>query len=158
MRIGIGYDIHRLVSDRKLIIGGVEIPYEKGLLGHSDADVLVHAVIDALFGAAALGDIGRHFPDTDERYRGADSMVLLAEAKRLIGEAGYYIVNIDSNVIAQKPKLMPYIDSMRENIASVLGMSSGDVSVKARTNEKQDSVGNGESIQAQAVVLIEKRI
>lgn len=157
MRIGIGYDIHRLVFGRKLIIGGVEIQYEKGLLGHSDADVLVHAVIDALFGAAALGDIGRHFPDTDERYKDADSMKLLAETRRLIDKAGYRIVNVDSNVIAQKPKLMPYIDRMREKIASVLEIPVSDVSVKARTNEKQDSVGNGESIQAQAVVLIEKK-
>ena len=157
IRTGIGYDIHRLVQGRKLIIGGVEIPYEKGLLGHSDADVLVHAVIDALFGAAALGDIGAHFPDTDERYKDANSMMLLQEACAELAEHGYEIANVDSNIIIQSPKMAPYINLMRENIAKALKTDIDNVSVKAKTNEKLDSQGNGESVSAQAVCLIAKR-
>lgn len=155
MRIGIGYDLHRLVHDRKLIIGGVEIPYEKGLLGHSDADVLIHAIIDAILGAAALGDIGKHFPDTDEKYKGANSIELLKYTYELICVNGYKIVNIDSNIIIQSPKMAPYIDLMRKNIADSLKIDISAVSVKAKTNEKVDSVGLGESVAAQAVCLIE---
>ncbi len=157
MRIGIGYDMHRLVPDRRLIIGGVDIPYEKGLLGHSDADVLAHAIIDALFGAAALGDIGRHFPDTDPKYKGADSMVLLGEACRLIDEAGYSIINIDANIIIQAPKMAPHIEAIRERLAEVMGVDVGAVSVKAKTNEKLDSVGQGEGVIAQAVCLLAEK-
>ena len=133
MRVGIGYDVHRLVEGRKLIIGGVEIPYEKGLLGHSDADVLLHAIMDALLGAAALGDIGKHFPDTDERYKGADSMKLLTEVKRLLEEKLYIIENIDATVIAQSPKMAPYIDQMRENICNCLCIDKDQVNIKATT-------------------------
>jgi 2-C-methyl-D-erythritol 2,4-cyclodiphosphate synthase len=150
-----GYDVHRLVEDRKLILGGCEIPYEKGLLGHSDADVLLHAIMDALLGAAALGDIGKHFPDTDERYKGADSMKLLAEVKKLLDENLFFIENIDATVIAQKPKLAPYIDTMRENIAQVLGLSVNRVSVKATTEEKLGFTGQGLGISAQAICLLE---
>lgn len=156
MRIGIGYDIHRLVPNRKLIIGGTDIPYEKGLLGHSDADVLVHAIIDALFGAAALGDIGSHFPDTDEKYKGADSMRLLALACAEIKSHGYKIENIDSNIIIQAPKMAPYINTMRQNIAAAADINIDQISVKAKTNEKLDSQGNGESASAQAVCLLSK--
>ncbi len=156
IRVGIGYDIHKMVPDRKLIIGGVDIPYEKGLLGHSDADVLVHAVIDALFGEAALGDIGYHFPDTDPKYKGADSIFLLQEAARLVREKGYEIINIDSNIIIQRPKMAPHINDMRKNIADAVGIDIEFVSVKAKTNEKLDSVGNGDGAEAEAVVLIEK--
>lgn len=156
IRIGIGYDIHKLVPDRKLIIGGVELRYELGLYGHSDADVLVHAVIDSLFGALALGDIGKHFPDTDPEYKDADSTVLLAEACRIVTEKGYRIVNIDTNVIAQAPKLSPYIDMIRKRLADVMNIDIDCVSVKAKTNEKLDSVGEGKSISAQAVCLLEK--
>lgn len=155
MRVGIGYDIHRLAENRKLIIGGVEIPYEKGLLGHSDADVLVHAIIDSLLGAAALGDIGRHFPDTDANYKDADSIELLGKACKLVIEKGYKIVNIDSNIIIQSPKMAPYIDKMRINIANAIGIDVDFVSVKAKTNEKLDSQGLGESASAQAVCLLE---
>ncbi len=158
MRIGIGYDIHRLVEGRRLIIGGVEIPYEKGLLGHSDADVLAHAITDSLFGALALGDIGMHFPDTDENYKDADSIMLLKEACKIIAKKGYRIVNIDANIIAQQPKMMPFILKMRETIANAMEISVDDVSIKARTNEKQDSVGNGNAIAAQAVCLLKKII
>lgn len=154
MRIGHGYDVHKLVENRKLILGGVEIPYEKGLLGHSDADVLLHAVMDALLGAAALGDIGKLFPDTDERFKGADSILLLKEVCRVIGENGYKIENIDSTVIAQKPKLKDYIISMRENIAEACGIELNQVSVKATTEEKLGFTGSGEGISAHAVVLI----
>ena len=133
MRVGMGYDVHRLVEGRKLIIGGVEIPYEKGLLGHSDADVLLHAIMDALLGAAALGDIGKHFPDTDERYKGADSMKLLSEVKRLLEEKLYIIENIDATVIAQSPKMAPYIDQMRENICNCLCIDKDQVNIKATT-------------------------
>lgn len=156
MRIGIGYDIHRLVPNRKLIIGGTDIPYEKGLLGHSDADVLVHAIIDALFGAAALGDIGSHFPDTDEKYKCADSMRLLAQACAEIKKHGYKIENIDSNIIIQAPKMAPYINTMRQNIAAAADINIDQISVKAKTNEKLDSQGNGDSVSAQAVCLLSK--
>lgn len=155
MRIGMGYDVHRLVENRKLILGGVNIPYEKGLLGHSDADVLVHAIMDALLGAAALGDIGRHFPDTDERFKGADSMKLLAHVKKLLDEQLYFIGNIDATVIAQKPKLAPYIETMRENIANVLEIPIGKVNVKATTEEKMGFTGEELGISAQAVCLLE---
>lgn len=156
MRIGIGYDIHRLVEGRKLIIGGVEIPHEYGLLGHSDADVLAHAIIDSLFGAATLGDIGRHFPDTDENYKDADSMILLKCAYDLIVEHGYKLVNIDANIIAQKPKMAPYIDKIRQKIADTMSVDVDCVSVKAKTNENLDSVGECKSISAQVVCLLEK--
>ncbi len=154
MRIGHGYDVHKLVENRKLILGGADIPYEKGLLGHSDADVLLHAVMDALLGAAALGDIGKLFPDTDERFKGADSILLLKEVCRIIRENGYKIENIDSTVIAQKPKLKDYIISMRENIAEACGIELNQVSVKATTEEKLGFTGSGEGISAHAVVLI----
>lgn len=155
MRIGMGYDVHKLTEGRKLILGGVDIPYEKGLLGHSDADVLVHAIMDALLGAAALGDIGKHFPDTDEAYKGADSMVLLSEVKKLLDEKFFFIENIDATVIAQQPKLAPYIDTMRSNIAGVLGLDIGRVNVKATTEEKLGFTGQGLGISAQAVCLLE---
>ena len=158
MRIGHGYDVHRLVEGRKLIIGGVDIPYERGLLGHSDADVLTHAVMDALLGAAALGDIGLHFPDTDERFSGADSMQLLRCVVALLRSKGYSVGNIDATVIAQAPKLRPYIDRMRENIASACGLSIDDVNVKATTEEKLGFTGSGEGISAHAVALINDRI
>ena len=155
MRIGTGYDVHKLVEGRKLILGGIDIPFEKGLLGHSDADVLLHAIMDALLGAAALGDIGEHFPDTDEAYAGADSRVLLREVKRILTEHHYKVVNIDATVIAQRPKLRPYIEEMRANIASDLGLEPGAVSVKATTEEHLGFTGRGEGISAQAVCLIE---
>ena len=154
MRIGHGYDVHRLVPGRKLILGGVEIPFEKGLLGHSDADVLLHAIADALLGAAAMGDIGMHFPDTDPRYAGADSRVLLREVCRLIHESGYEIDNIDATVLCQAPKLREYIDLMRQNIAETCGLSAGQVSVKATTEEGLGFTGAGEGIAAHAVVLL----
>lgn len=156
IRIGHGYDVHRLVEGRKLILGGVDIPYEKGLLGHSDADVLLHAIADALLGAAALGDIGKHFPDTDEKYKDADSLVLLGEVAKLLGEKGYKVGNIDATVIAQKPKLMTYIPKMRENIAETLGVDIDFVNVKATTEEKLGFTGSGEGISAHAVCVIEK--
>lgn len=156
MRIGHGYDVHRLAEGRKLILGGAEIEYEKGLLGHSDADVLVHAIMDAMLGALALGDIGKHFPDTDERYKGADSMKLLAEVCRIIGEKGYKIGNIDSTVCAQRPKLSPYIQTMRENIARVCGCDVSQISVKATTEEKLGFTGEGLGMSATAVCLLEK--
>lgn len=146
MRIGQGYDVHRLVEGRKLIIGGVDIPYEKGLLGHSDADVLLHAVMDALLGAAALGDIGQHFPDSDERYKGISSIVLLKEVGKILQENGYMIENIDSTVIAQRPKLLPYRPQMAENIAAALGIEKEQVSVKATTEEGLGFTGTGEAI------------
>ena len=154
MRIGQGYDVHKLVSGRKLIIGGVDIPHNLGLLGHSDADVLLHAISDAILGAAALGDIGKHFPDTDEKYKGADSLVLLKEVGELVRQKGYNIINVDSTVIAQKPKLLPYIDTMRENIAKALNIPLDCVSVKATTEEKLGFTGSGEGISAHAVALI----
>ncbi len=153
-RIGEGWDVHALVPDRPLIIGGVHIPYSKGLLGHSDADVLLHAITDALLGAAALGDIGRHFPDTDARFKGADSSVLLAEAARRVREAGFEIGNIDCTVIAQAPKLAPHIGAMCEGIARTLGLAVGQVNVKAKTAEKIGPVGEGLSMEARAVVLL----
>ena len=156
LRIGHGYDVHRLCENRKLIIGGVDIPYEKGLLGHSDADVLLHAISDALLGAAALGDIGKHFPDKDPAYKDADSLKLLAEVGRLLKENGYSPVNIDSTVIAQAPKLAPHIEKMRENIACALGMEKNSVSVKATTEEGLGFSGEGAGIAAHAVCIIEK--
>ncbi len=155
MRIGHGYDVHKFAENRKLILGGTEIPYELGLLGHSDADVLVHAVMDSLLGAAALGDIGKHFPDTDEKYKGADSIALLREVCRILAENGYKIGNIDSTVIAQKPKLKDYILSMRENIASACNIDISQVSVKATTEENLGFTGRLEGISAHAVCIIE---
>lgn len=155
MRIGHGYDVHRFAQNRRLILGGVEIPYELGLLGHSDADVLLHAVSDALLGAAALGDIGRHFPDTDDRYKGADSLMLLKEVCNILKKNNYRIVNIDSTVIAQKPKLMAHIPEMRQNIADACGLDISCVSVKATTEEKLGFTGRLEGISAHAVCLIE---
>jgi len=154
MRIGHGYDVHRLVENRKLILGGVEIPFEKGLLGHSDADVLLHAIADALLGAAAMGDIGKLFPDTDPRYAGADSLVLLREVCETVRQAGYTIENIDATVLCQAPKLRPFIDSMRQNIAAASAMEPGQVSVKATTEEGLGFTGSGAGIAAHAVVLL----
>ena len=156
LRIGHGYDVHRLVEGRKLIVGGVEIPHEKGLLGHSDADVLLHAISDALLGAAALGDIGCLFPDTDERFKGADSLLLLKELVSVLKENGYSVVNIDSTLLAQRPKMRPHIDAMRKNIADACGISADFVSVKATTEEKLGFTGREEGISAHAVCLIEK--
>ena len=155
-RIGHGYDVHRFAEDRDLILGGVKIPYEKGLLGHSDADVLLHAISDSLLGAAALGDIGKHFPDTDERYKGADSLLLLEACVKLLRERGFRIVNIDATVIAQKPKLAPYIAGMRENIARACGTDAACVSVKATTEEGLGFTGELLGISAHAVCLIER--
>ena len=155
-RTGHGYDVHKLVENRDLILGGVNIPHEKGLLGHSDADVLLHAVMDALLGAAALGDIGKHFPHTDERYKGADSMKLLSEVSALIKNQGYRIENIDSTVIAQAPKLAPYIETMRKNIAKAAGCSPDAVNVKATTEEHLGFTGEKLGISAHAVCLISK--
>ena len=157
MRIGHGYDVHRLVPERKLILGGVEIPFEKGLLGHSDADVLTHAVMDALLGAAALGDIGRLFPDNDPAYEGADSLVLLRRVTEALAEHGYRIGNVDATVLAQRPKLAPHIPAMREKLAVAMGISVDQVSVKATTEEGLGFTGTGEGIAAHAVALIEKR-
>lgn len=154
MRIGTGYDVHRLVEGRKLILGGVDIPYEKGLLGHSDADVLVHAIMDALLGAAALGDIGLHFPDSDPAYKGADSLSLAGHVSRILEENGWTIENVDSTVIAQAPKLRPYIDQMRTNIAGALRIDVTKVSVKATTEEHLGFTGRGEGISAQAAALL----
>lgn len=154
MRIGTGYDVHRLVEGRKLILGGAEIPYEKGLLGHSDADVLIHAVMDALLGAAALGDIGLHFPDSDPAYEGISSLVLLKKVKELLEEHLFLIENVDATVIAQAPKMRPYIETMRQNIAQALGISKEQVSVKATTEEGLGFTGAGEGIAVQAVCLL----
>ena len=156
MRIGYGYDVHKLTENRKLILGGVEIPFEKGLLGHSDADVLLHALTDSLLGAATLGDIGQHFPESDEKYKGIDSMILLKEAYKKILEKGYKIVNADMTISAQKPKLMPYISKMRENIANALDTDIDNISVKATTTEKLGFEGRGEGISATCVCLVEK--
>lgn len=156
-RFGMGYDVHRLVEGRRLILGGVAVPYEKGLLGHSDADVLLHAIADALLGAAALGDIGRHFPDTDPRYAGADSGVLLARVRELIEEKGYRIGNVDATVVAQRPKLMAYIPQMVTNIARILAVPEDAVNVKATTEEQLGFTGSGEGISAYAVAGIESR-
>ena len=155
MRIGTGYDVHRLVAGRKLILGGVEIPYEKGLLGHSDADVLVHAVMDALLGAAALGDIGGHFPDSDPRYEGADSLALLREVCRILREAGFEPGNVDATIVAQAPKLAPHIPAMRRNIAAAMGLDTSCGSVKATTEERLGFTGEGLGIAAQAAALID---
>lgn len=155
MRIGHGYDVHKLVEDRLLILGGEQIPYKKGLLGHSDADVLLHAIMDALLGAAAMHDIGYHFPDTDERYKGADSMMLLREVVFLLKDKGYKIVNVDATVIVQAPKLKPYIEQMRENIAYTLRVDVDCVNVKATTEEHLGFTGSGEGISAHAVCLID---
>ena len=154
MRIGIGYDVHRLTEGRPLILGGVHVEHERGLAGHSDADVLVHAVIDALLGAAALGDIGQHFPDTDPEWKGADSMKLLGGVVRLVREAGYAVGNVDATVVLQRPKLRPHIEAMRANIAGVLGMEVGRVSVKATTGEAMGFVGREEGAAAHAVCLL----
>ncbi|HJD01233.1 MAG TPA: 2-C-methyl-D-erythritol 2,4-cyclodiphosphate synthase [Candidatus Mediterraneibacter excrementavium] len=156
MRIGMGYDVHRLSAGRKLIIGGVDIPCEKGLLGHSDADVLLHAIMDALLGAAALGDIGSHFPDTDPEYEGISSIRLLEHVGRLLEEHQYQIGNIDATIIAQKPKMRPHIDQMRENIARALGTDPEKISVKATTEEGLGFTGKGEGISAQAVCLLDE--
>lgn len=155
MRIGTGYDVHRLEEDRKLILGGVDIPHYQGLLGHSDADVLVHAVCDALLGAASLGDIGRHFPDSDERYRGISSLKLLARVGELLEEAGYGVVNIDGTIVAQKPRLAPHIPEMRRNIARSLNLDVEQVGIKATTTEGLGPEGREEGISAQAVALID---
>lgn len=154
MRIGHGYDVHKLVEGRRLIVGGVEIPHTMGLLGHSDADVLLHAISDALLGACAMGDIGKLFPDTDDRWDGADSLVLLREVVKKINENGFYIENIDSTLIAQKPKMSPYIEQMRANIADACGVDISAVSVKATTEEKLGFTGREEGISAHAVALI----
>ena len=154
MRIGQGFDVHALVSGRKLIIGGVTIAFEKGLDGHSDADVLLHAVCDALLGAAALGDIGRHFPDTDPRYKGADSRLLLREVAKLLRDRGFHVVNVDSTIIAQAPKMAPHIPAMIANIAADLAIEPGRVNVKAKTTEKLGFTGRGEGIAAQATCLL----
>ncbi len=154
MRIGMGYDVHRLVEDRKLIIGGVEIPYEKGLLGHSDADVLLHAISDALLGAAALGDIGKHFPDSDPAYKGISSILLLQRVGELLEEKGFLIENIDATIIAQAPKMRPYIDTMRENISKALGIEVSQINVKATTEEGLGFTGTGEGISSQAICML----
>ncbi len=157
MRIGHGYDVHRLTENRKLILGGVSIPYEKGLLGHSDADVLVHAVMDSLLGALALGDIGKHFPDTDPRYKGADSIELLKHVTGLINEHGYTLGNLDATVIAQAPKLAPCIEQMRKNIADAVGCDISQVNVKATTEEKLGFTGDGSGISAHCVCLLTEK-
>lgn len=154
MRVGLGYDVHKLVEDRDLILGGVKVPHTLGLLGHSDADVLVHAIMDALLGAAALGDIGKHFPDTDMAYKGADSMKLMARVRELIEEKGYVIENIDATIIAQKPKLRPYIEEMEQNIANALKISKELVNVKATTEEGLGFTGTQEGISSQAICMI----
>jgi 2-C-methyl-D-erythritol 2,4-cyclodiphosphate synthase len=156
LRIGEGWDTHALVPGRKLVLGGVEIPFERGLLGHSDADALLHAITDALFGAAGLGDIGRHFPDTDEKFRGADSVALLKEAAARVRAQGWNIVNVDSTVVAQAPKLAPHIEAMRARIAQAIEIAPTQVNVKAKTAERLGPVGMGQSIEARAVVLLVK--
>ena len=158
MRIGMGYDVHRLAENRKMIIGGVEIPYEKGLLGHSDADVLLHAIMDALLGAAALGDIGKHFPDTDPAYEGISSMKLLEKVGQLLEDNRYVIENIDATIIAQKPKMRPYIDAMRENIAGALGIELSQVNVKATTEEGLGFTGAMEGISSQAICMLQRPV
>ena len=155
MRVGMGYDVHRLVEDRKLIIGGVEIPYEKGLLGHSDADVLVHAVMDALLGAAALGDIGQHFPDTDPAYKGISSIKLLEHVGKLLDDHMYVIENIDATIIAQRPKMRPHIEQMEKNIAEALHIETNQVNVKATTEEGLGFTGSGEGISSQAIASLD---
>lgn len=155
-RIGVGYDIHKLVKERPLILGGVNIPFEKGLLGHSDGDALLHAISDAMLGALSQGDIGSHFPDTDPKYKGADSAKLLRLVCDFVSDLGWRIINIDSNVIAERPKLLPHIEAIRERIAKIAEVPAECVSVKARTNEGLDAVGRGEAIAAQAIVLLER--
>ena len=155
-RFGMGYDVHQLVENRKLIIGGVDIPYEKGLLGHSDADVLLHAISDALLGAATLGDIGKHFPDTDPRYKGADSLKLLEEVGNLLAAKGYVVGNVDATIVAQKPKMLPHIPQMRENIARVLRVDIDQINVKATTEEHLGFTGSGQGISSYAVAGIER--
>lgn len=157
LRIGQGYDVHRLVEGRKLILGGVEIPYERGLLGHSDADVLLHAIMDAMLGAAGMGDIGRHFPDSDPTYAGADSMILLKETTRKVNQAGWLVGNIDATVIAQKPKLAGYIPLMQARIANAIGVAQEQINVKATTEEGLGFTGSGEGIAAQAVALLVRK-
>ncbi|MDO4519904.1 MAG: 2-C-methyl-D-erythritol 2,4-cyclodiphosphate synthase [Eubacteriales bacterium] len=157
MRVGMGYDVHKLVENRKLILGGVEIPYEKGLLGHSDADVLIHAVMDALLGAAALGDIGKHFPDTDPAYRGISSIKLLKHVTALLAENGYSIGNVDATVIAQKPKMAPHIPQMRTNMAEAMGIEESQLNIKATTEEGLGFTGSGEGISSQAICLCYKK-
>ena len=157
MRIGFGYDVHRLVEGRPLILGGVRVPSARGLDGHSDADVLAHAVADALLGAAALGDIGAHFPDTDERWRGADSLRLLEAVARLVGEAGWRVGNVDATLVLERPKVRPYVDAMRANLAAAMGVDAGAVSVKATTNEAMGFAGRGEGAAAHAVCLLAPR-
>jgi 2-C-methyl-D-erythritol 2,4-cyclodiphosphate synthase len=154
LRIGEGWDVHALVPGRKLMLGGIEVPFERGLLGHSDADALLHAITDALLGAAGLGDIGRHFPDTDERFRGADSILLLTEAALRVRQHGWQIANVDSTVVAQAPKLAPHLDAMRTRIAQALDLAPAQVNVKAKTAEKLGPVGAGQAIEARAVVLL----
>ncbi len=156
LRIGQGFDVHALVAGRRLVLGGVEIPFERGLEGHSDADVLIHAVIDALLGAAAMGDIGRHFPDSDERYRGADSRALLREVRAMLAQAGFRPHNVDATIVAQAPRLAPHVDAMAENIAADLGLPRARANVKATTTEKLGFTGRGEGIAAMAVALIEE--
>lgn len=156
MRVGMGYDVHKLVEGRELILGGVNIPYEKGLLGHSDADVLLHAIMDALLGAAALGDIGKHFPDTDQKYKGISSIKLLQHVGKLLDEHLYIIENIDATIIAQQPKMRPYIEQMQENIAKALNLEMDQVNVKATTEEGLGFTGTGEGISSQAICAIEK--
>lgn len=156
MRIGLGYDIHRLEAGRPLILGGVQIPHEKGMVGHSDADALCHAIADALLGALALGDIGTHFPDTDPAYKNADSTVLLEKVAALVREKGYAIVNLDTNIIAQRPKLLPHIPAIRARLAEILQLDLGQISVKAKTNESVGPVGREEAISTQAIVQLEK--
>ena len=154
MKIGIGYDVHKLVENRPLILGGVEIPFDKGLLGHSDADVLTHAIMDALLGAAAMGDIGKHFPDSDEQYRNVSSIELLKQVDGKLKASGFRVVNIDSIIIAERPKLAPYIDEMRENIKEALGVDLSSINIKATTTEGLGFVGKGKGIAAQAVALL----
>lgn len=154
MRVGMGYDVHKLTEGRKLILGGVDIPWEKGLLGHSDADVLIHAVMDALLGAAALGDIGKHFPDTDPAYKGISSVKLLAHVAGLLREHGYEVGNIDATIIAQKPKMAPHIPQMRKNVAEALGITESKINVKATTEEGLGFTGSGEGISSQAICLL----
>lgn len=155
MKIGQGYDIHRLIFGRDLILGGVKIPYEKGLFGHSDADVLIHAIIDSIFGAMNIGDIGEHFPDNDPQYKGISSLELLRHTAKLLDNNGYKIINIDSTVICEKPKLLPYKDDMKKNISNALSISPDLISIKAKTKEKSDSTGEGLSIEAMSVCLID---
>ncbi len=157
MRVGMSYDVHKLVEDRDLIIGGINIPYEKGLLGHSDADVLTHAIMDAILGAIGAGDIGKHFPDTDPLYKGVSSLKLLGHVGEILYKSGYEIGNIDSTIIAQKPKMSPYIDQMREKIASVLKIDKNQINIKATTEEGLGFTGQGEGISSQAIALVKKR-